>query len=86
MGAFLAGDRTALHAHGLLEQIDFGYPVIYLPIDPQRRCRVRFKARYLLSHQRRQIGGAFFTGIKEMSILKQIPEELVTGNKEFQIR
>lgn len=85
-GAFLAGDRMALDAYRLSDNEDFGYPVIYLPIDPKHQCTVLYKAKHLLSLQRPQIAGVLFNGLKEMSILRQIPEELPTGKKEYQIK
>ena len=85
-GPFLAGDRSALHALRLEDKEDFGYPAVYLPIDPGENCTVLYKARYLLNLQRPRISGALFTGLKEMAILKQIPEALPTGKKEYQIK
>ena len=85
-GPYLAGDRNALRAYQLTDRIDFGYPILYLPVAPGCSCRVLFRAGFLLNLQRRQIGGAFFPGIKQVSILKQIPDALPTGKKEFQIK
>ncbi|GLQ86825.1 GNAT family N-acetyltransferase [Dyella flagellata] len=85
-GAFVAGDHSALHAHQLDRKEDFGYPVIYLPIDPESHCHVLYKAKYLLSLQRRQIAGAMFMKRKQMAILKQLPDELEAGKKEYQIK
>ncbi|MEO6993566.1 MAG: GNAT family N-acetyltransferase [Lacunisphaera sp.] len=85
-GSFVAGDRSALHAFQLEDRDDFGYPLVYLPIDPQYACTVRFKARYLINPQRPQIGGAVFTRLKKMALLKNIPDALLTGKKEYQIK
>ncbi|RUL76102.1 GNAT family N-acetyltransferase [Dyella choica] len=85
-GAFVAGDHSALHAHQLDRKEDFGYPVIHLPIDPQSKCHVLYKAKYLLSLQQPQIAGALFMKRKQMAILKQLPDELEAGKKEYQIK
>jgi CelD/BcsL family acetyltransferase involved in cellulose biosynthesis len=85
-GLYLAGDHSALRAYKLTEQVDFGYPVLYLPIAPGHRSTVLYRASFLLNLQRRQIAGAVFTRIKRMAILKHIPDELPTGKKEFQIK
>ncbi|WP_233842557.1 GNAT family N-acetyltransferase [Dyella sp. 2HG41-7] len=87
-GAFIAGDHSALSAQHLIDKVDFGYPAIYLPIDPQHRCTVLYKAKYLLNQQRSQIAGSLFVGgaTKSMAILKRIPEELPTGKKEYEMK
>ncbi|MEO6993635.1 MAG: GNAT family N-acetyltransferase, partial [Lacunisphaera sp.] len=85
-GPYIAGDRSALKARHLLDEVDFGYPIIYLPIDPKHKCTVLYEARHLLNHQREHIAGALFTTTKRMSILKQIPDDLPTGKKEYQIK
>jgi len=85
-GPYLAGDRSALHACKLTDRVDFGYPIICLPIAPGHHCTVLYRADYLLNLQRSQIAGAVFTGIKKMAILKQIPDALPTGKKEFQMK
>src|ERR1700679_2054198 len=84
-GQFVAGDRSALQANHLQDKEDFGYPVICLPIDPRYRCTVLYKAKYLLNLQRRQIGGAIFSGFKAMSILKRIPDDL-PGKTQYQLK
>ena len=83
---YIAGDRHALRAHKLTDRVDFGYPVLYLPIAPGHSFPVLYRASFLLDFQQHKIDAAFFTRIKEMSILKQIPEELLTSKKEFQIK
>ncbi len=85
-GARIAGDRHALQAHGLTVQVDFGYPVLHLPVAPGYNCLILFRAGFLLDLQRRQVTGAVFPGLKEMAILKKIPEELPTGKNEYQIK
>jgi Mig-14 len=85
-GPYLAGDRNALRAYKLTDRIDFGYPIVYLPIAPEHSCLVLFRAGYLLNLQRKRIAGVAFPGLKKMSILKQIPDALPTGKKEFQIK
>ncbi len=85
-GQFLAGDRSALDAYKLADQVDFGYPVIHLPIAPKHKCLVLYKARFLLGLQQRQVAGALFTRLKQMSILRPIPEGLPMGKKELQIK
>lgn len=85
-GSYLAGDRNGLCAHKLTNRVDFGYPIVYLPIAPGCSCAVLYRAGYLLGEQRRRIDGAIFPGIKKMSILKRIPDDLPTGKKEFQIK
>lgn len=87
-GAFVAGDHSALQAYRLGNNVDFGYPAMYLPIAPEQRCLILYKAKYLLDLQRRQVAGALFHGheSKKMAILRKIPEELPSGKKEFQIK
>ena len=85
-GNFVAGDRTALSAYKLVDEVDFGHPIVYLPISPGHACALLYRARYLLSAQENQIRGAFFTRLKEMAILKQIPEGLQSGKNEFKIK
>lgn len=85
-GQYIAGDRNALRAYKLTDHVDFGYPTIYMPIAPGNKCTVLYRTGYLLNLQRTQIEGAVFTRFKKMSILKQIPEALPTGKKEFQIK
>lgn len=84
----MAGDYSALQAYRLKDKVDFGYPAMYLPIDPEHRCLILYKAKYLLGLQRQQIAGAFFYGreSKKMALLRKIPEELPSGKKEFQIK
>ena len=85
-GTYIAGDQRALLACKLTEQVDLGYPVLHLPIAPGQHCTVLYRASFLLDLQRDKIKGAVFTGLKEMSILKQIPDDLLAGKKEFQIK
>lgn len=85
-GAFVAGDHSALHAYGLDRKEDFGYPVLYLPIDPQAKCLVLYKAKYLLNLQQPRIAGGLFMARKPMALLKQLPDELEAGKKEYQIK
>lgn len=88
-GAYVAGDHSALQANRLGDKVDFGYPAMYLPIDPEHRCTILYKAKYLLDLQRQHIGGALFYGPeskKKMAMLRKIPEELPSGKKEFQIK
>lgn len=85
-GSYLAGDRNALRIHGLTDRVDFGYPVVYLPIAPECSCRLLYRTGYLLGTQRQRIGWAVFPKLKKMSILKQIPDGLPTGKKEYQIK
>jgi CelD/BcsL family acetyltransferase involved in cellulose biosynthesis len=85
-GTRIAGDRQALQACGLTDRIDFGYPVLHLPVAPGHRCTVLYRAGFLLDLQRPQVGGAVFTGLKRMAILKKIPDELPTGKKEYQVK
>ncbi len=85
-GQYIAGDRNALRAYKLTDRVDFGYPTIHLPVAPGNKCTVLYRTGYLLNLQRAQIKGAVFTRLKKMSILKQIPEALPTGKKEFQIK
>jgi len=82
-GPYIAGDRNALRAFKLTDQVDFGFPVLYLPIAPGHNCTVLYRAGFLLNHQRQRIAGAVFTGTKRMSILKQIPDELPNGKRRF---
>ena len=85
-GQYIAGDRNALRAHQLTDRVDFGYPALILPVAPGSKCTVLYRSGFLLNLQRSQIGGAVFTRVKRMSILKQIPEALPTGKKEFQLK
>lgn len=85
-GPFLAGDRRALQVHGLTEAVDFGYPVLHLPVAPGCRCLVLYRASFLLAAQKPQISGMLFPPLKAMAILKKIPDELPTGKKEYQIK
>lgn len=85
-GTFIAGERYALRARKIADRIDFGCPVLYLPIAPGHRCWVLHRARFLLSLQRSRIGGAIFPSGKTMSILKSIPDDLLTGKKEFRMK
>ena len=85
-GSFVAGDRSALHAHQLEDRDDFGYPLVYPPIDPQHVCTVRFKARYLINPQRPQIGGAVFTGLKKMALLKRSPTRFPPEKRNIRSR
>jgi hypothetical protein len=87
-GKFIAGDHSALRAHGMIGKVDFGYPVVYLPIDPLHRCTILYKAKYLLKLQQAQIAGSLFLEheAKSMAILKRIPEDLASGKKELQIK
>ena len=85
-GPSIAGDRRALHERQLTERVDFGYPVLLLPVAPGRRCAVLYRAGYLLSLQRHQLAGAVFPFVKAIAILKEIPGELPTGKKEYQIK
>jgi len=66
-GSFIAGERYALRARKLVDRVDFGFPVLYLPVAQGRRCRIMFRARFLLDLQKRQIGWAFFPARKTMS-------------------
>jgi hypothetical protein len=84
-GPYIAGDRSALRAYKLTELVDFGFPILYLPVAPEHSCTVLYRAGFLLNHQRQQIAGAVFTGFKRMSILKHIPDELESSKKRFQI-
>jgi hypothetical protein len=83
-GPYIAGDCNAFRTYKLTDQVDFGYPILYLPIAPGHKCTVHYRAGYLLNYQRQQISCALFTGIKEMSILKRIPQELPTCKNKFQ--
>lgn len=85
-GSHIAGDRRALQEAHLTDRVDFGYPILVLPVAPGKRCTVLFHAGFLLGLQRRQLAGAVFPVIKAMAILKRIPEELPTGKKEYQIK
>jgi hypothetical protein len=85
-GSFVAGDRTAFASQQLEGKVDFGYPIIYVPIAPGQKCLINFKSRYLLPAQRAQLRGAVYPGLKCMALLKQIPEEMPAGKKEFQIK
>lgn len=85
-GKYLAGDRHALRAYKVTNHVDFGYPVLYLPVAPGQRCIVLYRASFLLNLQQGSVRGGVFTGVKAMSILKQIPDELPTGKKEYQIK
>lgn len=88
-GHFVAGDYSALRAHRMNGKVDFGYPAVYLPIDPLHRCTVLYKAKYLLKLQRPQLAGSLFLNheAKSMAILKDIPEALASGKKkEFQFK
>ncbi|HTV84385.1 MAG TPA: hypothetical protein VME63_03215 [Dyella sp.] len=87
-GEFIAGDYSALRAHRMIDKVDFGYPAVYLPIDPSHRCTILYKAKYLLKLQRPQLAGLLFLkqDAKSMAILKKIPEELPSGKKEFQLK
>jgi hypothetical protein len=82
-GAYVAGDRNALRAHRLTDQIDFGFPILYLPIAPSRTCRIFFRASFLLAYQQKQIKGACFTDKRQMAILKRVPAELSSGKRAF---
>lgn len=86
--SFVAGDRWAQIAYRLTKKEDFGYSATYLPIAPQHRCALLYRASYLLSLQQPQIAGALFKGAQKMCILRQIPEELPSGNnqKYYQIK
>jgi hypothetical protein len=86
-GDFIAGDYSALRACRMIGKVDFGYPAIYLPIDPQHRCTILYKSKYLLKLQHAQLAGSIFLGhdAKSMAILKKIPEELPSG-KEFLVK
>ncbi len=85
-GTFIAGERYALRAHKISDRIDFGCPILYLPIAPGNRCWVLFRSRFLLNLQRSQIGGALFPKSKTMSLLKSIPDDLLSGKKEFRMK
>src|ERR1700722_10349603 len=75
-GPYIAGDRNALRRYKLTDQVDFGFPVLYLPISPGHRCTVLYRASYLLNHQMRQIRGSIFRAAKPMFILRRIPDAL----------
>jgi len=64
-GSFIAGERYALRARKLVDRVDFGFPVLYLPVAQGRRCRIMFRARFLLDLQKRQIGWAFFSSAQD---------------------
>ena len=85
-GSYIAGDRNALVAYGLTDQVDFGYPILHLPIAPWHQCTVLYRASFLTNLQQPKIAGAVFPGLKQMSLLKQIPEAMLEGKKEFQIK
>jgi Mig-14 len=82
-GPYIAGDRAALRDPRLKDRVDFGFPVLYLPIAPGHKCSVLYRASCLLSHQKQQITGGTFTGMRQMSILRQIPDDLPAGKKRF---
>jgi Mig-14 len=83
-GPYIAGDFNAFRTYKLEDQVDFGYPILYLPIAPGHKCAVHYRAGFLLNYQRHQIPCALFTGIKEMSILRRIPQELPACKSKFQ--
>jgi hypothetical protein len=85
-GPFVAGERYALRAHQLVDRVDFGYPLLYLPIAEGHRCTMLFRARFLVALQRPQIGGVYFSNARAMSILKKIPEDLLSGKSEFRMK
>ena len=85
-GPFIAGERYALRAHKLTDRVDFGYPLLYLPIAESFRCSILFRARFLVELQRPQLSGAVYLKSKSMAILKQIPDALVTGKREFRMK
>ncbi len=84
-GPYIAGDYQALHACRVTDQLDFGYPILYLPIAPGHRCSVLYRAGYLLNDQRTQIARAAFPGVWSMSILKQIPDGLPSSKHRLQV-
>jgi hypothetical protein len=85
-GPYVAGERYALRAHRLVDRVDFGFPLLYMPIAPERKCTVLYRARFLVERQRPQLAGAFFLKNKCLSLLKQIPDALTAGKYEFRMK